>query len=140
MTSQNVDFATSAAPADVVRRQYLASAAGDLRALRATLAPDVEWTEMAGFPLAGTYRTPEGVTSNVMEKLADEWDDWTAHDDTYVVDGENVVVLARYTARNKATGKPLDVRVAHHFTVRGGKIVRFEQYVDTAEVRDAMRP
>ena len=27
-------------------------------ALRATLAPDVEWTEMAGFPLAGTYRTP----------------------------------------------------------------------------------
>ena len=57
-------------PADVVRRQYLASAAGDLDALRATLAPDVEWTEMAGFPLAGTYRTPEGVTANVMEKLA----------------------------------------------------------------------
>jgi uncharacterized protein len=49
------DFVTSAAPADVVRRQYLASAAGDLDALRATLAPDVEWTEMAGFPLAGTY-------------------------------------------------------------------------------------
>ena len=48
----------STAPADVVRRQYLASAAGDLEALRATLAPDVEWTEMAGFPLAGTYRTP----------------------------------------------------------------------------------
>lgn len=40
-------FATSSAPADVVRRQYLASAAGDLDALRATLAPDVEWTEMA---------------------------------------------------------------------------------------------
>ena len=37
--------------------------------LRATLAPDVEWTEMAGFPLAGTYRTPEGVTSHVMEVL-----------------------------------------------------------------------
>jgi uncharacterized protein len=42
------DIATSSAPADVVRRQYLASAAGDLEALRATLAPDVEWTEMAG--------------------------------------------------------------------------------------------
>ncbi len=86
-------------PADVVRRQYLASAAGDLEALRATLAPDVEWTEMAGFPLAGTYRTPDGVTANVMEKLGADWDGWTAHDDTYVVDGENVVVLARYTAQ-----------------------------------------
>ncbi|MGW6918373.1 nuclear transport factor 2 family protein [Kitasatospora sp. NPDC054939] len=131
-------FAESSAPADVVRRQYLASARGDLAALRSTLADDVEWTEMAGFPLAGTYRTPKGVTSGVMERLAADWDAWTAHDDTYVVDGENVVVLARYTATNRATGRPLAVRVAHHFTVRGGRIVRFEQFVDTALVRAAM--
>jgi uncharacterized protein len=132
-----VGLSPEASPAEVVRRQYVASAAGDLAALRATLAPDVEWTEMAGFPLAGTYRTPEGVTTNVMEKLAADWDDWAAHDDTYVAEGENVVVLARYTARNRATGKPLAVRVAHHFVVRGGLIVRFEQFVDTALVRDA---
>lgn len=126
-----------ATPADVVRRQYLASAAGDLAALRATLAPDVEWTEMSGFPLAGTYRTPEGVTASVMEKLGAEWSNWIAHDDSYVVDGENVVVLARYTATHRATGKALNARVAHHFVVRGGLIVRFEQFVDTALVRDA---
>lgn len=132
------ELATSKAPVDVVRRQYLASAAGDLEALRATLAPDVEWTEMAGFPLAGTYRTPGGVTAAVMEALARDWEDWTAHDDTYVVERENVVVLARYTASNKATGKHIAVRVAHHFVVRGGLIVRFEQFVDTAKVRDAM--
>lgn len=125
-------------PAEVVRCQYIASAAGDLAALRATLAPDVEWTEMAGFPLAGTHRTPEGVTSHVMEALGKDWQGWVAHDDRYVVDGENVVVLARYTARNKATGKLLNARVAHHFVVRGGLIVRFEQFVDTAVVRDAM--
>jgi ketosteroid isomerase-like protein len=135
----STEFATSTAPADVVRRQYLASAAGDLEALRATLAPDVEWTETAGFPLAGTYRTPEGVTTNVMQALAADWDDWTAHDDSYVVDGENVVVLARYTATNKATGTSIAVRVAHHFIVRGGLIVRFEQFVDSAKVRDAMQ-
>jgi ketosteroid isomerase-like protein len=138
MTTTGADFAASPAPADVVRRQYLASAAGDLQALRATLAPDVEWTEMAGFPLAGTYRTPGAVTASVMSSLAQDWDDWTAHDDTYVTDGENVVVLARYTAVNKATGKALNVRVAHHFVVRGGQIVRFEQFTDTAKVRDAM--
>ncbi|MFK4805073.1 nuclear transport factor 2 family protein [Microbacterium sp. ZW CA_36] len=137
--NESVDFATSTSPRDVVRRQYLASAAGDLEALRATMAPDVEWTEMAGFPLAGTYRTPEGVTSNVMEVLGRDWDGWTAHDDAYVVDGENVVVLARYTAANRATGKGLDVRVAHHFIVRGGLIVRFEQFVDTALVAEASR-
>lgn len=125
-------------PAEVVRRQYVASASGDLGALRATLAPDVEWTEMAGFPLAGTYRTPEGVTTHVMEALGRDWEGWAAHDDRYVVDGENVVVLARYTARNKASGKSLNVKVAHHFIVRDGAIVRFEQFVDTALVREAM--
>ncbi|WP_425860829.1 nuclear transport factor 2 family protein [Arthrobacter sp. TWP1-1] len=132
--------ALSTAPRDVVRRQYLASAAGDLDALRATMAPDVEWTEMAGFPLAGTYRTPTGVTSNVMEVLGKDWEGWAAHDDSYVVDGENVVVLARYTATHRATGKPLNVRVAHHFIVRGGLIVRFEQFVDTALVAEASQP
>ena len=132
------DFESSTVAADVVRQQYVASARGDLAALRATLADDVEWTEMAGFPLAGTYRTPDGVTANVMELLARDWDDWIAHDDTYVVDGENVVVLARYTATNRATARHINVRVAHHFIVRSGKIVRFEQFVDTAMVRAAM--
>jgi uncharacterized protein len=93
---------------------------------------------MAGFPLAGTYRTPEGVTTNVMEALGRDWEDWSAHDDKYVVGGEDVVVLARSTARHRATGNELDVRVAHHFVVRGGLIARFEQFVDTAKVREAM--
>ena len=137
-SNESTAFATSNAPADVVRRQYLASANGDLQALRATLADDVEWTEMAGFPLAGTYRTPTGVTTAVMERLGTDWDNWIAHDDTYIVDADNVVVLARYTATNKTTGKHINVRVAHHFIVRGGRIVRFEQYVDTAKVREAM--
>src|SRR3954465_13526174 len=97
------ELESSTLPAAVAPRQYLASARGDLEALRATLADDVEWTEMAGFPLAGTYRTPTTVTTNVMEALGRDWDRWTAHDDTYVADGENVVVLARYTATNKAT-------------------------------------
>ena len=87
-----------------VVQEVAEAAVRDLEALRATLAPDVEWTEMAGFPLAGTYRTPDGVTANVMEKLAAEWDGWTAHDDTYVVNGDNVVVLARYTANPLRSG------------------------------------
>jgi ketosteroid isomerase-like protein len=73
-----------------------------------------------------------------MERLAADWDDWTAHDDDYIAAGENVVVLARYTATNKATGRSINVRVAHHFVVRGGLIVRFEQFVDTAGVSAAM--
>jgi ketosteroid isomerase-like protein len=125
---------------EVVQAQYTASAAGDLEALRATLADDVAWTEMAGFPLAGTYYGPDGVTSNVMEQLQVSWDDWAATPNAFIVDGERVVALGHYTARNKATGKPLRVRFAHAFTVQNGKISTFEQRVDTALVREAMTP
>jgi hypothetical protein len=125
-------------PAEVVRLQYLASATGDMDLWRKVVAPDVEWTEAAGFPLAGTYRTSEGTIEGVFERLAAEWDEWITHDDTYVVDGERVVVLARYSARNKATGRDMTARVAHCFTVRGGQIVRMEQIVDSAVVRAAM--
>ena len=125
-------------PAQTVRLQYLASATGNMELWREAVAPDVEWTESEGFPLAGTYRTPEGTISGVFDKLAAEWDGWTTHDDTYVVDGERVVVLGRYTARNKTTGKDFTARVAHSFIVRGGQIVRMEQIVDSAAVRAAM--
>jgi ketosteroid isomerase-like protein len=52
-----------------------------------------------------------------------------------MLEATNIVVGA---ATNKTTGKDINVRVAHHFIVRGGRIVRFEQFVDTAKVRDAM--
>src|SRR4051794_41672302 len=90
------DFTVSTAPADVVRRQYLASAAGDLEELRATLAPDVEWTEMAGFPLAGTYRTPAGVTAGVMGSPRPDLGRWGAHHDTHLVAGQKGGGVGRY--------------------------------------------
>ncbi|RFA11820.1 DUF4440 domain-containing protein [Subtercola boreus] len=126
-------------PATVVRRQYIASAAGDLEAWRDVIASDVEWTETAGFPLGGTYRGPDAVIDGVFTALAAAWDDWITHDDTYIVDGERVVVLGSYTARNKATGRSIQAHVAHTFIVRGGLIVRFEQFVDSATVRTAMQ-
>ncbi|MGW1771371.1 nuclear transport factor 2 family protein [Streptomyces sp. NPDC002104] len=138
MPTQPPASSLAEAPADVVRRQYAASATGNLDLWRTTVAPDVEWIEAAGFPLAGTYRTPAGVISGVFEPLAAAWDDWITHDDAYLSDGERVIVLGRYSAVNKATGKAMCVRVAHSFIVRAGKIVRFEQIVDSAGVRAAM--
>src|ERR1700743_2209926 len=115
-------------PAGVGRRQYPAAATGALDTLKETVAAECDGPEMAGFPLGGTYRGPAAVIAGVLARLAAEWDGFAAHDDTYIADGEDVVVLARYTGRHHQTGRELNVRVAHHYTVRGGKIVRFEQF------------
>ncbi|RII17693.1 hypothetical protein DSC45_12395 [Streptomyces sp. YIM 130001] len=61
------------------------------------------------------------------------------NDDTYIADGERVVVLARYSATHKGTGKAMEARVAHSFVVRLGRIVRMEQIVDSTTVRAAMQ-
>ncbi len=126
-------------PREVIRAQYLASATGDIAAISALLAPDVEWTEMAGFPYAGTFVGPEAVVANVFSRIGRDWEGWRAHDDEYLVSGERVLVLGRYTAVHAATRKPIAVRVVHAWIVRGGRIVRFEQFVDTAQVRAAMQ-
>jgi uncharacterized protein len=124
---------------DLVRGTYEASARGDLDAFIAALAPDVSWTEMAGFPYAGTYHGPQEVRTNVHERLGRDWNNWQAHDQQYISQGDQVIVLGIYTAdSNKATGKPLEAAVAHAWTVRDGKIVKFVQYVDTLLVHQAM--
>ena len=60
-------------PAETVRLQYLASARSGMELWRSVVAEDVEWTESAGFPLAGTYRTPDGTIDAVFAELAEEW-------------------------------------------------------------------
>jgi ketosteroid isomerase-like protein len=44
------------------------------------------------------------------------------------------VVLGRYRATNRETGKALDAPFAHVWDLRGGKVVRFDQYADTAQL------
>jgi uncharacterized protein len=46
------------------------------------------------------------------------------------------VVEARYTGTFKQTGKELDAQVCHVWNIRDGKVTSFQQYVDTAHLRD----
>ena len=50
---------------DIVRAHYDASTRGDTTAMMADVAPDVRWTEMAGFPCAGTWVGQQAVLDNV---------------------------------------------------------------------------
>ena len=43
-----------------------------------------------------------------------------------------VVVTGDDTSRVKATGTTLEIRFVHVFTVRNGKVVAFDEYVDTS--------
>jgi uncharacterized protein len=118
---------------DLVKRSYAAFELGDLDGVLGDMAPDIEWQQAQGLPHGGTYHGVDEVRKNIFDPLDEEWwDEFTAVPTEFLDAAGEVVVLGRYRGRAKETGKQLDVPFVHVWTVRGEKVVRFRQFLDTA--------
>lgn len=124
---------------DVIRRMYSAFSRGDVASVLAALAPQIVWIEAEGFPSAGTYTTPDAVLHKVFKRLAAEWDVFSAVPREYVSQEQTVVAIGDYSGTCKATGKAFKAPFAHVWKLRGGAVVGFQQFTDTAVVQQAMR-
>jgi uncharacterized protein len=123
---------------ELVRDHYAANARKDLAGMMVNLANDVEWTEMAGFPCAGTYIGADAVIENVFERLGALFDDYTFTLERLLDAGAEAVGIGNYTATSKLTGKSFNVRVVHVWGGSDGKIRRFEQFTDTLPIAQVM--
>lgn len=126
-------------PLDIVRAHYAASAQGNLDSMMADVSPQVRWTEMAGFPCAGTWVGPQQVAEHVFHVLARDWIDYRFELLHLIDAGNHVIGVGNYKGVFRATGKTMEARVAHVWEVQKEKIVTFEQFTDTFLVREAMR-
>lgn len=125
---------------DIIKAHYDGSARGDLDAMLAPISATTAWTEMAGFPCAGTFIGPDAIVQNVFARLAAEWDGFTFTLERLVDGGDTIVGIGNYSGTFRATGKAIDVRVTHVWYLTEGKVTRFEQFTDTLLVAQAMRP
>jgi ketosteroid isomerase-like protein len=123
---------------ELVRGTYEGSSEENGRNLLAVLSPDVEWTEAEGFPYAGTYVGVDALMKGVFHRLATEWDGYRAEVHTYLSDGDRIAAFGVYSGTYKATGKSMVAAFAHLYELKDGKIIRMQQYVDTAMVRKAL--
>lgn len=55
----------------------------------------------------------------------------TPRPDEWIEAGDQVVAIGSVSGRVNATGRDFNVRFIHVWTVSGGKIKRFEPYIDT---------
>jgi ketosteroid isomerase-like protein len=125
----------------LVRRSYAAFARGDLDAVTADMADEIEWLQAQGLPHGGRYEGLAEVRRNVFDPLdADWWDEFSATPEEFLDAGAEIVVLGRYRGVAKGTGKRLDVPFVHVWTLREGKAVRFRQFLDTAGWNEALAP
>jgi len=123
---------------DVIAAHYAASDRGDLAGMLSPLSPETTWTEAAGFPYAGTYTGREEVAENVFGRIAKDWDDYTFTLGDLFDAGDAVIGVGTYHGKHRGTGRSFTARVAHVWRFDGGKLVSFEQIVDSVPVADAM--
>jgi len=138
-TEQSVDAAAASAQA-TVETVYSGFAAGDIEAVTSVMAPDIAWREAQGNPYAdkNPYIGPEAVVTGLFARLGGEWDSFTATPVEYVSQGDRVVVFGHYSGTYIASGKTMNTPFVHSWTVKDGKIIRFDQFTDTAGQHDAM--
>ena len=121
---------------EIVESIYASFATGDVPAVLGAMAEDIQWTEADGFPLAGTYVGPQAVLEGVFMRLGEIGDDFAVVPEQFVADGDTVVVLGTYAWKHKSSGDPAVVNMVHVLTLDGGKVVAFQQHVDTLRVRE----
>lgn len=118
----------------LVTRLYDAFAAGDIPGFLGHLSPEIVWNEAEGNPLAdgNPYVGAEAIVAGVFARLLTEWTDFGVEVMEIVGDEEIVTMFGRYRGVHATSGKSLDVQAAHTWWISDGKIVRFQQMVDTA--------
>ena len=100
------------------------------------MSDEVRWTEAEGFPISGTFVGPLAVLEGVFMRLGEIGDDLALAPEPLLTNGHTVVALGNYKWKRKSNGQPASVKMAHVVTIRDGKVVAFQQHVDTVRVRE----
>jgi ketosteroid isomerase-like protein len=125
----------------LLKNLYSAFGSGDIPTVLGAMSPGIKWYQAEGnpyMPSGEPWVGPDAIVNNLFRKLGAEWDGFTVHPRTFYGAGNSVIVEGRYTGTYKATGKSADIQMCHVWDVEDGKITRFQQYLDTAKMRDVM--
>ncbi len=108
---------------------------------RRRTSPDVEWREAQSNPhqpSGEAWIGPQGVIETLFTKLAEDWEDFTITPTAFHDAGNSVIVEGQYTGKHKETTNQLDGQFCPVWRMRGEQAAGFQQYVDTAQLRDAV--
>ena len=125
----------------IIKDVYEAAANDDIESVLTAFASDIEWREADGHPYqpdGEPWVGVEAVRENLFDNLDSEWDGFTVSPQEFHDAGDTVVVECRYTGVHNTTGKRLDAQACHVWRLRNGEVTGFQQYVDTAQLFDAM--
>src|SRR5437870_11077445 len=124
----------------LVQQAYENFKTGNIQALLSMCSGDIEWQlpEIENVPFVGKRQSREQV-GQFFASVGAEQEVLEFEPKEFIAHGDKVVALGHYAWRVKSTGRRFDGDWAHVFTVRGGRVVRFQEYTDTAAAAAAYR-
>ena len=115
----------------IVKDFFAAMRSGDMQALLALSAEDIEWIIPGeGWPLAGTY-CGHAELAAVLKKASKEVEMKYPKPPEFVAQGDRVLVIGVATGKIYATNKPYKEEWVFDITVRDGKVTHIREYIDT---------
>jgi uncharacterized protein len=123
----------------IVRSIYEAFARGDVGGVLGRMSPEIIWHEAENFPYAdrSPYHGPESVVAGVFARCIGEWNGFAVDMNDLIDGGDRVVALGRYRGEHKGTGRHMNPQAVHVWTLRDGKVIAFQQFIDTLAVARA---
>lgn len=123
---------------DLIKGGYEAHARGDVAGAMAALHPEIEIVQTDVLPWGGVHRGHAGA-GTFFRLLAQNLDAKPTPEE-YVVAGDQVAVVGRLRGRVRSNGRAFDLRIVHLWTIRDGKVARFEAVIDTPAMLAELAP
>jgi uncharacterized protein len=130
----------SAENVEIVRRSFEAFARGDLDAAFAEYDPGVEWCTARDEPDQQVYRGIEGLR-RFAGTIDEPWNDRfaeTVSADEFIDRGDWIVVPWHGLLHGRGSGIEVEVKETYAIQLRGGKILRVDEYRTREEALEAV--
>ena len=115
----------------IVKDFFAAMRSGDMQALLALSAEDIEWIIPGeGWPLAGIHRGHAGL-ADLLQKASETLETSYPEPFEFVAQGDRVLVVGFATGKVKATNRTFEDHFVFAITVRNDKVTNIREYIDT---------
>ena len=124
----------------LIQSLYAAFGRADIAAVLGMLSHNIDWQTVGtgDYPVFGRRQSLAEVQQFFKDVAeTEEFSDFSPTE--FYAMGGKVFVLGSYAGPVRKTGKPFAGEWVHVFTIQGGKVVKFREFSDTAQLVDAYR-
>ena len=102
---------------------------------------NIVWNEAEGnlYADGNPYIGPDEVLNGVFVRIGEDHEYFNlVNIQLHDMSNNQVLATLRYQGKLKNNGAAFDAQVAHLWTLKDGKVIAFQQYVDTKQLADAI--